>query len=73
VQINAPVGNRVAQQVAGDQQVAGKVICLALDVAQEVCTGEDAFFVTAEAGPLATVQDEVAKFMGDSETLTLGG
>lgn len=31
VQVNAPVGNRVAQQVAGDQQVAGKVVRFALN------------------------------------------
>jgi len=71
VQVNAPVGNRVAQQVAGDQQVAGEVVRFALNIAHAVSAGINAFLVTAETGPLAAVQHEVAQLMGNRESLAL--
>jgi len=69
VQVDPLIGDPIAQQIAGHQQVAREVIGLALDGADVVGAGVDARLVTTEVQPLAAMQDEVAQFMSDGEAL----
>ena len=71
MQVDALVRDPLAQQVARHQQVAGKVVRLTFDDTDGVSAGVHAFLVAVEALPLIAVENEMAQFVSDGETLAL--